>query len=88
MAIPSLRAFNQLPLPEQLAIVLGEGTYLTMRFGEHGDRINLYHLGSFFAEVYYDPEVNHLHRCRTFASAGPLEAYTDQIRLPRLEDIE
>ena len=43
MAIPSLYTFQQLPLPEQLAIVLGEGTYLSMRFGEHGDRINLYY---------------------------------------------
>ena len=41
-------------------------------------------MGSFFAEVYYDPEVNHLHRCRTFVSTGPLEAYTEQIRLPNL----
>jgi hypothetical protein len=84
MAIPSLYAFNQLPLSEQLAIVLNEGTSLTMRFGEEGDRINLYHMHAFFAEVYYDPEVNHLHRCRTFASAGPLEAYTNQIKLPHL----
>lgn len=84
MAIPSFYIFNRLPLQEQIAIVLGEGTYLTMRFGQHGDRINLYHLGSFFAEVYYDPEVNHLHRCRTFVSPKPLDAYTDQIKLPRL----
>ncbi|MDF7810903.1 hypothetical protein [Hymenobacter sp. YC55] len=84
MAIPFLYRFNQLPLAEQLGIVLGEGTYLTMRFGEHGDRINLYHMGTFFAEVYYDPEINHLHHCRTFVSTGPLEAYTDQIRLPSL----
>ena len=82
MAIPPLYAFNQLPMPEQLAVVLNEGTYLTMRFGEEGDRINLYHMGSFFAEVYYDPQMNHLHHCRTFASIEPLDAYTDQIRLP------
>jgi hypothetical protein len=62
--------------------VLDEGTYLTIRFGEEGDRINLYHMSSFFAEGYYDPKVNHLHHCRTFASAGPLDAYTDEIKLP------
>jgi hypothetical protein len=36
MAIPSIYVFNQLPLQEQLTIVLGQGTYLTMRFGEEG----------------------------------------------------
>ena len=51
MAIPSMYAFNQLSLTEQLGIVLEEGTYLTMRLGEEKDRTNLYHLGSFFAEV-------------------------------------
>ncbi|MDF7815170.1 hypothetical protein [Hymenobacter sp. YC55] len=71
-------------MPEHLAIVLGEGTYLTMRFGENGDRINLYNMINFFAEVYYDPEINHLHHCRTYQNTGPLEVYTDQIRWPNL----
>jgi hypothetical protein len=84
MAIPSRYAFKRLALQEQLAITLLEGTYLTMRFGEDGDRINLYHMGSFFAEVYYDLEVNHLHYCRTFVSTRPLEDYTNQMRLPNL----
>jgi hypothetical protein len=79
MAIPCL----QLPVPKQLALVLNEGACLIMRFGEEGNRITLYHMSSIFAEVYYDPEVNHLHHCRTFASVGPLDAYTDQIRLSK-----
>ena len=83
MAIPAFYAFNQLPLSEQLAIVLNEGTYLAMRFGTEGDRINLYYLGSFFAEVYYDAQQNHLHGCRTFTGTAPLEAYTQQIHLPK-----
>ncbi|WP_375433851.1 hypothetical protein [uncultured Hymenobacter sp.] len=84
MAIPSFYAFNRLDLTEQLAIVFMEGTYLAMRYGEKEDRINLYHMGSFFAEVYYDPEINYLHRCHAFVSTAPLEAYTDQIKLPNL----
>ncbi|MDF7813593.1 hypothetical protein [Hymenobacter sp. YC55] len=84
MAIPPLYAFNRLNLLEQLSIVFTEGTYLAMRRGEKEDRVNLYHLGSFFAEVYYDPQANHLHQCRTFVSTAPLEAYTDQIRLPNI----
>jgi hypothetical protein len=54
-----------------------------MRFKEKGNRINLYHLGSFFAEVHYEPDVNHLHHCYTFASTGSLDAYTDQLQRPK-----
>jgi hypothetical protein len=61
-----------------------KGTFLATRFNEEGDTINLYHMGSFYAEVYYDSEVNHLHNCRTFRSAGSLEAYTHSIPLPFL----
>ncbi|SNC62147.1 hypothetical protein SAMN06265337_0613 [Hymenobacter gelipurpurascens] len=84
MAIPSFYTFRQLDLTDQLAITLMEGTFLATRFGEEGDTINLYHMGSFFAEVYYDPEVNYLHHCRSFVSSGPLEHYTEYVKLPPL----
>jgi hypothetical protein len=82
MAIPSFYHFGLLPMAEQLGITLMEGTFLATRFNEAGATINLYHMGSFFAEVYYDPQINHLHHCRTFRSSAPLEAYTDTIELP------
>ncbi|QNH60769.1 hypothetical protein [Hymenobacter sediminicola] len=84
MPLPSLYAFNQLPLNAQIGLVVFEGTFLTNRFGEHGDYINLYHMGSFFAELYYDAELNYMHACRTFVSSSQLEAYMDFIDLPAL----
>ncbi|WP_262489958.1 hypothetical protein [Hymenobacter sp. AT01-02] len=39
-------------------------------------------MGSFFAEVYYDAELNHMHDCKTFVSTTRLEPYTNLIELP------
>lgn len=50
----------------RLGIVLLEGTYLATRFEEE-DTVNLYYIGSFFAEMYYDPQANFLHYGRTDA---------------------
>ena len=61
-----------------------EGTFLCNRLGEEGDYINLYHMGDFFAELYYDAEMNVLHNCRTFRSASQLEVYADIIDLSEL----
>jgi len=83
MAIPSRASFDQLPLQAQLGLVVFEGTFLATRFEEE-DTVNLYHMGSFFAEVYYDPEVNHLHHCRTFVRKEELEDYAVYIDLPEL----
>jgi len=41
-------------------------------------------MGSFFAEVYYDPEANHLHHCCTFVRKEELEDYAVYIDLPEL----
>ncbi|WP_162303646.1 hypothetical protein [Hymenobacter sediminis] len=56
-----------------------EGTYLATRLGEECDYINLYHMGSFFAELYYDAEMNLVHSCHTFRSSSQLEAYAELI---------
>ncbi|MCA8831488.1 hypothetical protein [Hymenobacter pini] len=84
MPIPSFYAFNLLPVQTQIGIVVFEGTFLCNRLGGKGDYINLYHLGDFFAELYYDAEMNVLHNCRSFRSASQLEAYTHLIALPEL----
>ena len=47
-------AFRLLGLPEQVAAVWQEGTFLATRWEEE-DAVNLSYMeGSFFAEVYYD----------------------------------
>lgn len=79
----SLSKFKALTLSDQLGVVLNEGTYLATRYEEE-DTINLYHLGSFFVEVYYDPETNHLHQCLCFTSIKGLEDYTVYVQLGKL----
>ncbi|WP_324675070.1 hypothetical protein [Hymenobacter sp. GOD-10R] len=79
----TLSRFKFLSQVDQLGTVLNEGTYLATRYEEE-DTINLYHLGSFFVEVYYDPEVNHLHQCLCFTDAGGLEDYAVYVGLQDL----
>jgi hypothetical protein len=76
-------AFRALPFEQQVALVWQEGTFLARRWEEE-DGVQLYHLGSFFCEVYYDPETNELLRTRTFTSAQYLEDYASYIRLDDL----
>ena len=77
-------AFRLLALPEQLAIVWQEGTFLATRWEEE-DAVNLSYMeGGFFAEVYYDQH-QELVRSRTFTSRRCLEDYTPYIRLEDLE---
>ncbi|UOQ53032.1 hypothetical protein [Hymenobacter cellulosivorans] len=77
-------AFRALPFPEQLAAIWAEGTFLATRWEEE-DAVNLYHLGTFFCEVYYDPDTNELLRTRTFTSRTCLEDYAAYIKLDDLE---
>ena len=80
----SLAKFQALTRVDQLGVVLNEGTYLATRYEEE-DMINLYHLGSFFVEVYYDPEINHLHECRSFTDIEGLDNYTVYVGLQDIE---
>lgn len=72
--------FRALPLEQQLALVWQEGTYLARRWEEE-DGVLLYHLGSFFCEVYYDPDTNELLRTHPFTRAQDLEDYACYITL-------
>jgi hypothetical protein len=80
----TLAKFKSLSRVGQFGVVLHEGTYLATRYEEE-DTINLYHLGSFFVEVYYDPEINHLHQCLCFTSRKGLEAYMPYVKLTDIE---
>ncbi|TGE20905.1 hypothetical protein [Hymenobacter metallicola] len=75
--------FRALPFEQQLAVIWQEGTFLATRWEEE-DAINLYHMGTFFAEVYYDPDTNELLRTGAFTSTRCLENYTCYIQLDDL----
>ncbi|TGE29748.1 hypothetical protein [Hymenobacter metallicola] len=76
--------FRALPFPEQLAVIWAEGTFLATRWEEE-DAVNLYHMGTFFAEVFYDPDENKMLSTRTFTSRECLLDYAVFIKLNDLE---
>ncbi|MCB2379783.1 hypothetical protein LGH70_19460 [Hymenobacter sp. BT635] len=77
-------AFRALPFEDRLKAIWAEGTFLATRW-EEDDAVNLYHMGTFFAEVYYDPESNEMLRTRAFTSTRCLEDYAAYVKLHDLE---
>ncbi|UOQ70166.1 hypothetical protein [Hymenobacter cellulosilyticus] len=75
--------FSTLSIDEQLQALWAEGTYLAARWVEQ-DRIYLYHMGAFFAEVYCDFDQKKL-STRAFTSPQNLEAYVAYIGLEDLK---
>jgi hypothetical protein len=65
--------------------VLSKGTYLALRW-EDESGVNLYHCAGdgrgFFVEVGIDESRGHAVVLRSFVSSGPLEDYTQRVRLP------
>ena len=76
-------AFRALPFEDRLQAIWTEDTFLATRWEEE-DAVNLYHLGTFYAEVYYDPETNKLLRTNTFTSRRCLEDYAVYVKLDDL----
>lgn len=76
--------FKLLPLEQQLPILWVEGQYLATRYEEE-DTVGLYHMGTFFCEVYYDNHENRVVRTRTSNSFGCLAEYAPYIDLSDLE---
>jgi len=77
--------FRLLALPEQLAAVWQEGTFLATRWEEE-NAINLYHMeGKFFTEVHYDQRQDVIVRTCAFTSLNCLEEYMPYIWLDDLE---
>ncbi|TGD80751.1 hypothetical protein [Hymenobacter wooponensis] len=72
------------PFSKQVILIWEEGTYLATRYEEE-DTVGLYHMDSFFVELYYDHVSNRIvERTRTFTSLAFLEDYTPYIQLKKL----
>ncbi|SMB81396.1 hypothetical protein SAMN00120144_4277 [Hymenobacter roseosalivarius DSM 11622] len=75
--------FRALSPDEQTAYVFIYGTYLAQRYElEYG--INLYHLDTFFCEVWVCQVQSEVVRLRSFTSRQPLLPYAALVRLPAL----
>jgi hypothetical protein len=75
--------FHALSVDEQAAYVFTHGTYVAQRY-EQGYDINLYHLHTFFCEVWVCQKRAELVRLRTFTGSQPLLPYAELVRLPSL----
>ena len=69
-----LYQFNLLSENERAALLWESGVYLDTRTAD-GYRVNLYALGAFYVEVFYNPATNQLEKFRSFASTNQLEPY-------------
>lgn len=83
----TLTFFQELAFEDQVAAVWDKGRYIATRFEEQ-DTVGLYVLeGSFFVELYYDNEANHLiERIRPFLGddADSQEGYAPLVKLADL----
>jgi hypothetical protein len=78
--------FCTLSLHDQLALVYNEGVYLALR-REKAGAVNLYQLGKFFCEVYYNSDIESITCTRTFITVDSLKYYDEYIRLGYLLDL-
>ncbi|MET4072949.1 hypothetical protein [Hymenobacter sp. UYCo722] len=83
-------AFRAMQLDEQIYTVVNEGDYFARRyeegdFGKAANGVNLYHMGTYFAEVFYDYDLNKIVSTRTFTNAKCLEDYAAYIKLTDLD---
>ncbi|WP_170871913.1 hypothetical protein [Pontibacter indicus] len=80
-----LYEFNLKPQAERIAAVWEHGSFLAIR-SEASYSIVLYHMGKFFAEIWYNPNSNSVERTRSFKSQSCLNPYLDLIDLSELKD--
>ncbi|WP_187264669.1 hypothetical protein [Pontibacter beigongshangensis] len=76
-------AFNTLPRDERAELVWRHGQLLAIRT-VMSCSVVLYHMGQFFAEVWYSAEDNQIALIHGFRSRELLENYLDQIDLQEL----
>ena len=74
--------FNSMSLNEKINLVYREGTFIVaIRY--YGYKINLYLLGNFYVEVFYNHKLDKIEKIELLKiSSKRIKFYTDQIRLP------
>ncbi|MFD3002841.1 hypothetical protein ACFS7Z_20905 [Pontibacter toksunensis] len=75
-----LSEFNYHAPHERAELVWEYGRFLCIRY-KGGCSIVLYHMGDFFAEVWYSPTQNRIRLVRGFSSRANLEPYLKMIDL-------
>lgn len=79
-----LSEFNKEPRINKASLVWEQGQFLAIRVTARHNVV-LYHMGSFFAEVWYDPDQVNISFIRAFTHINCLESYLNLIELPEME---
>jgi hypothetical protein len=82
MLPPSRTKFDKLSLQDRLGIIVFKGHFIASRTEEE-DTVYLYHMGSYFTEIFYDAEGDYVHYCRTMVQVN-LDLYASYVELPSL----
>ncbi|MBB6612420.1 hypothetical protein H7F15_15340 [Pontibacter sp. Tf4] len=78
-----LSLFNTFSTRARFEIVWEHGIFIAYR-GRRGYRIELYDLGNFVAELWFNPETNVLALVRGYKSQKALDPFLDQINLKKM----
>jgi hypothetical protein len=79
-----LSEFNKESRIRKAALVWEQGQFMAIRVTEKHNVV-LYHMGSFFAEVWYDPDQVNISFIRGFNRSNCLESYLNLIELTQLD---
>ncbi|MDN5201088.1 hypothetical protein QQ008_06940 [Fulvivirgaceae bacterium BMA10] len=82
----SLKEFNNLPKFEQCVYLWQKCSFITNRFLKDGYSINLYYAGNFYAEVWYNGNLNKVGSIKTFEKLSQLKPYLDKINIKDIFD--
>jgi len=74
----TIEEYNALDEAEKVAAII-QGTFLADR-EENGLVVQLYSIGCFYGELFYDPLANKILRCRAIEGTGLLNPYLAHIR--------
>ena len=76
--------FNHCDIPGRASLIWEHGIFIEFR-DQQEFRIILYDMGNFYAELWYDSDMNHVQLARGFKSINCLEPYLAEISLQDLK---
>ncbi|MGD1892979.1 MAG: hypothetical protein ACFB15_20635 [Cyclobacteriaceae bacterium] len=80
--------FEQLSLERKCRYILGRCTFVASRFEKQGRRsfrINLYHRGSFYYEIWYNSEYHYIGEVRITQDHSIVNAYASSVEIQSLD---
>ncbi|MEQ9441149.1 MAG: hypothetical protein RIG62_19050 [Cyclobacteriaceae bacterium] len=80
--------FEQLSLERKCRYILNHCTFVATRFesqGKRAFRINLYHRGSFYYEIWFNSDYHYIGEVRITQNRSIVDAYASTVQLQSLD---